>query len=250
MKKFLSAGLTVTTTLFNLNLAPSASASLFDNIEVQQDRFIAIASPFGIDQRHYNLLLVEQISNSRPCWREYGSNPVQVEPLLLNFDFTGACERGIDGNYYSIRIGDEDFGGRYLLSIVPQGNDLVLIGSSLKETNSPPVEIGRTNGIAEGYLKINLNPGWRFTKRTYQRKVLSHIYFTGDAAAIAQPPAPGNAVSLPPPPTSPTPRPDNSLPPPERELIFTKPEETSPQPSNSTSPPPSSPSSERTVPTF
>jgi Protein of unknown function (DUF3747) len=247
MKRFWSAALTIAT-LLNINLSRSVSASLFDTTEVQQGRFIAIASPFGVDQRHYNLLLVEQISSARPCWREYGSNPIQVEPLLLNFDFTGVCERGIDGNYYSIRIGNEDFGGRYLLSIVPQGNDLVLIGSSLREPNAPPVEIGRTNGMAEGYLKINLNPGWRFTKRTYQGKVLSHIYFTGDLAAIGTPPSPANSISLPPTPSAP---PEITLPSPERELIFTKPvEETpfqpiNPAPSAQPLPPPG-----RTVPTF
>ncbi|MBD2577936.1 DUF3747 domain-containing protein [Oscillatoria sp. FACHB-1406] len=235
MKQFLPRVLALAS-LLNLAFPYSAPASLFDNTEVRQEKFIAIASPFGVEQRRYTLLLVEQISNARPCWRESAGSPTRVDPLLLDFDFTGTCERGIDGNYYSIRIGNEDYGGRYLLSIVPRDNDLVLMGTSLTEPNLPPIEIGRTNGIADGYLKINLNPGWRFTKRTYQGKVLSHIYFTGDPTAIAQQPPsaplPRPPVStpsspprlpLPPPASSTAPLPGVTLPPPLREVIFTKP---------------------------
>jgi hypothetical protein len=260
MKKFWSAALTIAT-LLNVSLEQSASASLFDNAEVQQTDFIAIASPFGVEQRRYSLLLVEQVANTRPCWREFGSTPVQVEPLLLNFDFTGVCKRSTDSNGYSIRIDNEDFGGRYILSLVQEGNELLLIGSSLKEPNTPPVIIGRTHGITNGHLKINLNPGWRFTKRTYQGQVLDHVYLTGSQTAIAQPlPSPTpNTRPLPTRPTlPPTPNarpvpvqpaalplpvtPEIALPTPDREIIFTRP--------NPQTPPRQPSQSERIVPVF
>ncbi|MDY7013330.1 MAG: DUF3747 domain-containing protein [Cyanobacteriota bacterium] len=245
MKKYWSAALTVAT-LLNVNLAPSASASLFDKIEVQQDRFVAIASPFGRGQRRYSLLLVEQVANTRPCWRETGSSPVRVDPLLLNFDFTGVCKRGTDSNGYSIRIDDKDFGGRYLLSIVREGNELLLIGDSMNDPGMPPVIIGRTHGIADGPLKINLNPGWRFTKRTYQGQVLDHVYLTGSRAAIAQPLPPLTPAARPVPsrpalPPTPT---EISLPAPEREIIFTRPEVQAPPPQYPAQP------NERRIPVF
>ncbi|MDY6782640.1 MAG: DUF3747 domain-containing protein [Cyanobacteriota bacterium] len=260
MSKFWSAALTVAT-LFNASLVQSASASLFNNTEVQQDRFVAIASPFGVERRRYSLLLVEQVANTRPCWRESGSSPIRVDPLLLDFDFTGVCKRGTDGNGYSIRIDDEDFGGRYLLSIVRDGDDLLLVGSSIREPNTPPVIIGRTNGIADGHLKINLNPGWRFSKRTYQGQVLDHVYFTGSSAAIAQPlPSAPSARPVPSQPLPPAPSarpvasppavplptaPALSLPAPDREIIFTRPE-----PQTQPSPQQPSPPDGRTVPVF
>lgn len=241
MKRIFTA-IFVISTVFSGNLMRPALASLFGTLEIEQNRLIALASPFGRDRRHYQLLILEQLSNTRPCWREFGANPVQVEPLLLNFDFTGVCDRATDGNNYSIRIGDEDLGGRYLLSIVRRGNDLVLIGSSLREPNTPPIEIGRTNGITDGYQKIVLNPGWRFTQRTYQGTTLNHIYLTGDATVMDAPPTLPTTVNLP--------LPNRPLPPPQRELIFTP----SPSPSEPTPLPPLSPpaqqSPQRRIPTF
>ena len=35
--------------------------------------------------------------------------------MLATFDFTGICNRYIDGNGYSLRIGGDDLGTRYRL---------------------------------------------------------------------------------------------------------------------------------------
>ena len=72
------------------------TAATFDNIEVSADKFVAVAAPYGDNKSQ--LLIVEQVSSKRPCWSESGSNPVQVEPLLLNLDFTGICDRKTDSN--------------------------------------------------------------------------------------------------------------------------------------------------------
>jgi hypothetical protein len=40
--------------------------------------------------------------------------------------------------------------------------------------------IGSTKGLSDGFLKIDLKPGWRFTKRTYGDKVLGHFYLSND----------------------------------------------------------------------
>ncbi|MGL6139047.1 MAG: DUF3747 domain-containing protein, partial [Planktothrix sp.] len=68
-----------------LSFSLNAIAVDFDQKEVEQDRFVAIAVPraFG-----HTLVIVEQVSDSRPCWSESGSQPAIVDPLLLNFDFT------------------------------------------------------------------------------------------------------------------------------------------------------------------
>ncbi|NEO31173.1 MAG: DUF3747 domain-containing protein [Symploca sp. SIO3C6] len=159
---------------------PSIAAT-FGQQEVTQSQFIAVAAPFG--ERSHQLLIIEQKSSQRPCWSESGSEPVVVEPLLLNFDFSGICGRSTDSNGYSIRREGIDLGIQYLLRVVKRNNELLLIGSNIKNRREPEIVIGRTNGLAEGFLKIELEPEWRFTKRTLDGKTLGHIYLTfGDSS--------------------------------------------------------------------
>ncbi len=164
-----------------------SQASPFDEQEVNQDDFIAIARPYG--ENKYDLLILRQIPGQRQCWQEQESNSVTtIDPLLLNFNFAGSCQRSTDSNGYSIRIDGEDFGLDYLLRVVKRKNELLLVGSHRSDSTQPDIIIGRTEGISSGFLKIDLDPGWRFTQRAYNGKVLSHVYITGDSAAIlAQP---------------------------------------------------------------
>lgn len=94
--------------------AQSAKAVTFGAQDLNQDQFIAIAVPLEQGDR-YNLLILEQISTTRPCWREQGSHPVLVEPLLLNFDFTNLCGRSTDSNGYSLRRQGQDLALKYSL---------------------------------------------------------------------------------------------------------------------------------------
>src|SRR5919202_6790224 len=103
------------------------TAATFDSAEVKGDNFIAVAAPYG--ENKHQLLIIEQLSNRRPCWSENGSNPVTVDPLLLNFDFTGICGRSTDSNGYSLRMSGEDLGLEYILSIVERHGDLVPVGN-------------------------------------------------------------------------------------------------------------------------
>lgn len=164
---------------------PDANAGTFDEKEIAQDSVIAIAAPY----RHgYNLVVIEQVPGKEQCWAERGISPVAVEPLLMNFDFTGHCRRATDSNGYSVRMGGEERGSDYLLKIVEQGEELVLIGTQ-RDPSQAPIVIGRTHGKSEGVTKIFLNPGWRFTKRSYQGKELSHFYFSdGVVSATATTP--------------------------------------------------------------
>jgi hypothetical protein len=161
--------------------ASSQVAARFDQREIDANQVIAIAAPVG-RTNGYQLLVVEQLSNQRPCWQEQGSNPTRVEPLLLNFDFTGICGRGTDSNGYSIRAGEQDLGVQYNLRVVERGGELVLVGVPIGgDRNLPRLEIGRTRGMAQGeFSRIYLDSGWRFTRRTYQGRTLGHIYLTHD----------------------------------------------------------------------
>ena len=173
-----------TFTLTNIIFScPPVWANDYGELEVDQNQFIAVAVPFG--NRQYNLMVIEQIAGQQKCWSESGSQPVTVEPLLLDFDFSGSCRRATDSNGYSIRIKGQDYGLNYLLSIVERDGELLLIGIP-RSSNShlSEVLVGKSYGLNQGLNKILLNPGWRFTKRTFEEQALGHIYLTSDGVAM------------------------------------------------------------------
>lgn len=188
---------TLSATLLGVALASSispANAAVFGQGEVRQRDFIAIAAPVGTTARR-SLLIVEQQASTRPCWSESGSAPTIVEPLLLNFDFSGICGRSTDSNAYSVRVGGEDLGINYTLSLVRSGDDMVLMANPYRG-NGPSLEIGRA-GYTEEFSKIELNPGWRFTKRTYQGRTLGHVYLTHDSTLAELTEASGTIATTP-----------------------------------------------------
>lgn len=163
-----------------LALAPQpAQAVQFDKSEIDSSRFIILASPIGTTDA-YKLLIFEQLNNRRQCWQEVPGTPTTIDPLFMSFDFTGICGRSTDSNAYSVRVGDEDLAGRYNLRLVRRNNELVLLAFSLTDKNLRFFEIGRTHGLSNGYLKIDLDPGWRLTRRVFSGKSTGHLYFTTD----------------------------------------------------------------------
>ncbi|MCM1985359.1 DUF3747 domain-containing protein [Lyngbya confervoides] len=157
----------------------ASHAATFGSSEVDQSKFVAVAAPIGSGDKH-QLLIIEQQSDERPCWEESGSNPVMIDPLLSTFNFAGICGRSVDANGYSIRVGEQDLGLRYRLRIRDRDGNLVLVGAP-DNTTTPEIEIGSANGSTTGFAKIVLNSGWRFAKRTYEDKVLGHVYLVADS---------------------------------------------------------------------
>jgi N-acetylmuramoyl-L-alanine amidase len=210
LRRISTAAAVAGTAAATLLLSTPAIASIFGQQEVDQSRFVAIASPIGGGSSH-QLLIVEQIATTRQCWEERGSNPTIINPLLLSFDFTGICGRSTDSNGYSIRIAGQDLGVQYSLRVVRRGGDLVLVGVPFNRNAGPEYEIGRANGITTDFAKITLDPGWRFTKRTYEGRTLGHVYLTRDTQPQPTDPPP---VVTPPPTTPPTTPPPVVTPPP------------------------------------
>ncbi|PSR19017.1 cell wall hydrolase, partial [filamentous cyanobacterium CCP3] len=177
---------TAAVVLAGLAAAPMARAQQFEQQPIDPSLTVAIATPVR-NGTFYNLMILEQVPNQRPCWQEQnqGSGPVAIDPLLLNFDFTGACDRKTDANGYSVRVNGQDLGVHYRLEISNRQNDLVLFARPTRDRSAPPIEIGRTNGRPEGstggFLKIQLNPGWQMARRTYNGQPVGHIYLTHDA---------------------------------------------------------------------
>jgi N-acetylmuramoyl-L-alanine amidase len=174
------ASITALTLTTLLPFQPANSAT-YEEVDLEQKDVIAVAAPFGTNK--YNLLLIEQIPGKKQCWSESGEKPAKIDPLLLSFDFTGQCNRATDSNGYSIRLDGEDYGLDYLLSIVPKNGELVLIATNRK--NRSQLIVGRSYGMTDGFTKMYLSPGWRFSKRSFQGKKLGHFYFSGKQAEVA-----------------------------------------------------------------
>ncbi|NEQ36100.1 MAG: DUF3747 domain-containing protein [Okeania sp. SIO3I5] len=159
----------------------------FDEVQIDQNQVIAMAMPLSELQGlySYKLIVLEQRSNERACWSESetGLYPILVEPLLLNFNFTGICGRATDSNGYSIRVDGNDLSMSYRLTLQNVDGEIKLFGISL---SGDKVLVGRTGGISDGMMKIILEPGWQFTKRSYQDKTLGHFYFSYDSFAAKQ----------------------------------------------------------------
>ncbi|HEY9630640.1 MAG TPA: DUF3747 domain-containing protein [Coleofasciculaceae cyanobacterium] len=190
--------------------ASSALAAAFQQQEVDQTRFIAIAAPYSGGTAH-QLLIVEQLSDDRPCWNVLGGMPVVIDPVLRTFDFSGICGRSLDANGYSIRANGQDMGLFYSVRIIRRNQDLVLVGDPIgcfnpnrRKCTNPEFDIGHANGLTADFAEIKLNPGWRFTRRVLDDRPLGHIYLTYEGAfppdfVIA---APGTEPVVPPTPTT------------------------------------------------
>ncbi len=190
MKNFIQSSIsTLLTTIFlsinSLNLAQANFT--FDEVEIDQKQVIAMAIPLSNLQGlySYKLIVLEQRSNERLCWSESEAElyPILVEPLLLNFNFSGICGRATDSNGYSIRIDGNDLSMSHRLTLQNVDSEIQLFGVSM---TGDKILIGRTGGISDGMMKIFLEPGWKFTKRSYQEKVLGHFYFSYDSFASKQ----------------------------------------------------------------
>ena len=175
----IAAGLTICGVL----AAPVALAqgSVFQAVPVDEAKFILVSAPIGNGERS-QLNIYEQRSEKRPCFAVSGSAPASVDPLLSTFDFTGICNRYIDGNGYSLRIGGDDLGTRYRLTVVNTGSDMELLAAPTRDRSQPTFLVASTGGAGSDFLKFNLEPGWTLMRRAYGKKTLGHIYVFRDSA--------------------------------------------------------------------
>ena len=161
-----------------------AQGSLFNAVPVDESNFVLVSAPIGTGARS-QLNIYEQRSNKRPCFAISGSTPAVVDPLLSTFDFTGICNRYIDGNGYSLRIGGDDLGTRYRLSVVNTGRDIELLATPTKNPSQPTMLVARAGGAASGFVQLKLEPGWTLKRRAYGKKSLGHLYVYRDSAPVA-----------------------------------------------------------------
>ena len=159
---------------------PQAKAVSFEEQQVSQDKLAVVAVPFGYQE--HRLEIIEQIPGERQCWNESGAAPVTVDLLLQNFDHSNSCRRVINTNGYTLRLNGEDDRVSRILKIVRDRGELKLIAFH-KDPSQPSIEIGSTNGLSDGAMKIILNPGWQITQRVYEGKVVNHFYLSSNTGS-------------------------------------------------------------------
>lgn len=167
-------------TLLVPGAAPGAHASVFATGEVESERFVLVSAPIGSTGERAQLNIYEQISDRRPCFAVGTGSPSAVNPLLSTFDFTGICGRYLDANGYSLRIAGSDLGTVYRLSVSRSSNDTVLLALPTRAGAGPEMVVARTKGPGNGYLKLELEPGWKLMRRYYGNRKLGHIYIYND----------------------------------------------------------------------
>ena len=159
--------------------AAKAQGSVFTAADVDESQFVMVSAPF-VKGESSQLNIYEQRSSARPCFAVSGASPAVVDPLLASFDFTGICNRYIDGNGYSLRIGGDDLGTRYRLSVVKTGSDIELLAVPTRDPSRPTMVVARSGGPGNGFLKLNLEPGWKLMRRQYGKRTLGHLYVYRD----------------------------------------------------------------------
>ncbi len=162
--------------------ASLAQGSLFNAIPVDESKFILVSAPIGNGERS-QLNIYEQRSDKRPCYSSGTGSPAVVDPLLSTFDFTGICNRYIDGNGYSLRIGGNDLGTRYRLVVVKTNSDIELLATPTRDRSQQSYVVARSGGTGSGFLKLNFEPGWTLMRRAYGKKALGHIYLYRESPA-------------------------------------------------------------------
>ncbi|MEO1003110.1 MAG: DUF3747 domain-containing protein [Cyanobacteria bacterium J06638_7] len=167
---------------------PGRAASLFQAVELDEQRLVLVAAPIGSTGARAQLHIYEQLNDRRPCYSVSGGPPSLVDPLLATFNFTGICGRYLDANGYSLRVGGSDMGTVYRLSVVRVDGDNLLLAVPTRPGAGPELVVARTQGPGTDYLQLVLEPGWRLKRRAYNGRNLGHVYFYQDdwpSAAVA-----------------------------------------------------------------
>jgi hypothetical protein len=176
-----------------LTLQPHALASsVFGSRPLDASRFAVLGKPVG--NNDWTLLVLEQVAPAPRCWEQRSDG--LIDPALNRFDYTGICSRYLDSNGYSLRIGDEDLATTYRLRLQQQGNSLQLMAMSPSQPTTLLVGRGQVNQRdRDGFVLINLEPGWELQRRLYGQQTLSHLYFANPSPLARLIAGPSNPVS-------------------------------------------------------
>ncbi len=149
------------------------AAGVFQSQPLDPSGFALLARPLA--SGNWSLVILEQIQPSPLCWQRRSDG--LIDPVLNRFDYTGICGRYLDSNGYSLRVGDEDLGSTYRLSLEQQGPELQLQATTPGE--QAVLVIGRarvSHRERDAFVALELDPGWELQRRMYGDRSLNHLY--------------------------------------------------------------------------
>jgi hypothetical protein len=155
------------------------ASALFESRPLDASRFAVLARPVGTTD--WNLLLLEQLQARPLCWQPRADG--LIDPALNRFDYTGICNRYLDSNGYSLRVGEEDLASRYRLRLQQNGSELLL--QAFSPDHPAVLVLGRGQvplRDREGFVAISLEPGWELRRRSFGGQSLNHVYFSSGAS--------------------------------------------------------------------
>ncbi|MFM7635969.1 MAG: DUF3747 domain-containing protein [Cyanobacteriota bacterium] len=156
-------------------LAPGAGASsLFGAEPLAEDSAVALAQP--VDGTRWGLVVVERLQPEADCWHRQADGLVGLGSNALSND--ALCNRLQSSSGYSLRAADQDLASPWRLRIEVVGQRLEL--QALNPTLPEPITIGTAPLVSasdgQALPAFSLNPGWSLQKRSYQGRLLSHVY--------------------------------------------------------------------------
>lgn len=163
---------------------PLLAQQQFGSTRVDESDLLVVAVP-GTASIPYRLYIVEQVGTGRDCWTfaDSGDGRSHVNALWNTFDFSGVCRLQRDSNGYAVRLAGQDVGSGVRFEVNERGGNLMLqVSPSI--VSRQRFTIGRSNGISPtGFTRLQLDPGWFLSKRTFEGQVVSShlVYFENDA---------------------------------------------------------------------
>lgn len=171
--------------------------SLFGAEPVPEGSILTVAQPLGDDR--WTLVLVERLQPGRHCWRDQGDGSVKLR--TADFLRPGLCTRAQSSSSFSLRAAGRDLPTYWRLRIEPVGTRLEL--QAFNPSQPTPITIGvgqKPAGDSKDTMPaLRLNPGWTLEKRSYEGRLLSHLYLSSREPIGASLSASGELPIAPPP---------------------------------------------------
>lgn len=160
--------------------APSLPAlvqarALFNSQPIPPNQVLALAQPLAGNR--WGLVLLEQRQASVPCWQNQADGTVlSMADGVRNETY---CGRYASSGAYSLRVGGNDLSRPWQLKLEASNGQLELQATS-PQTTSPivvaqaPIPTGAT--APNTLVPMELQTGWGLERRSYDGRLLSHIY--------------------------------------------------------------------------
>ncbi len=145
------------------------AAARFDSAPVEAERTMALAQP--LSGNRWNLVVLEQLEPTRPCWRRFDDGSVATYEKDLP---ATSCGLYSSSSAYSLRIAGDDLSHPWRLRVESRGGRLELLASSPEQ--SSPLVVGSAEPSGDGLVELQLAEGWAFERRVFGGQSLQHLY--------------------------------------------------------------------------